>query len=115
MLRKTISDSVKVRNVLDEIAKLARKGAKELGFTDISSVVAETFGSQYLINIIFSYKGKSHRVYGSIPLVTIISLDADELELFIECRAKDLIRHMYRASDKYNEIPQTEEEYEQKN
>ena len=114
MLRKTISDSVKVRNVLDEIAKLARKGAKELGFTDISSVVAETFGSQYLINIIFSYKGKSHRVYGSIPLVTIISLDADELELFIEYRAKDLLRHMYRVSGKYNEIPQTEEEYEQK-
>lgn len=109
-----MSNSIKVRNVLDEIAKLARKGAKELGFTDISSVVTETFGSHYLINILFSYKGKSHRVCGSIPLVTIISLDADELELFIECRAKDLIRHMYRASDKYNEIPQTEEEYEQK-
>lgn len=109
-----MSDLIKVRNVLDEIAKLARKGAKELGFTDISSVVAETFDSQYLLNIIFSYKGKSHRVYGSIPLVTIISLDADELELFIEYRAKDLLRHMYRVSGKYNEIPQTEKEYEQK-
>ena len=114
MLGKVISDSVKVRNVLDEIARLVRKEAKALGFADISSVVAETFNAQYLINIIFSYKGKSHRVYGSIPLATIISLDADELELFIECRAKDLIRHIYRASDKYNEIPQTEEEYEQK-
>ena len=109
-----MSNLIKVRNVLDEIARLVRKNAKELGFTDITSVVAETFGSQYLINIIFSYKGKSHRVHDSIPLVTIISLDADELELFIECRAKDLIRHMYRASDKYNEIPQTEKEYEQK-
>lgn len=114
MLRKTISDSVKVRNVFDEIVKLVRKEAEALGFTDISSVLAETFDSQYLLNIIFSYKGKSHRVYGSIPLVTIISLDADELELFIEYRAKDLLRHMYRVSGKYNEIPQTEEEYEQK-
>lgn len=109
-----MSNSIKVRNVLDEIARLVRKTAKELGFTDISSVVDETFDSQYLLNIIFYYKGKSHGVYSSIPLVTIISLDADELELFIEYRAKDLIRHMYRASDKYNEIPQTEEEYEQK-
>ena len=109
-----MSDSIKVRNVLDEIARLVRKNAKELGFTDISSVVDETFDSQYLLNIIFYYKGKSHGVYSSIPLVTIISLDADELELFIEYCAKDLIRHMDRASDKYNEIPQTEEEYEQK-
>jgi hypothetical protein len=109
-----MSDSVKVRNVLDEIARLVRKNAKELGFTDISSLSVETFNSEYLINIIFSYKGKSHRVYGSIPMVTIISLDADELELFIEYRAKDLLQHMYRVSGKNKEIPQTEEEYEQK-
>lgn len=113
-MKRSISDTVKVCNVLDEIARLVRKDAKALGFTDISSVIAETFNSQYLINIIFSYKGKSHRVYGSIPLVTIISLDADELELFIEYRAKDLLRHMYRVSGKNKEIPQTEEEYEQK-
>ena len=113
-MKRNISDAVKVRNVLDEIARLVRKEAKALGFTDISSVIAETFNSQYLINIIFSYKGKSHRVYGSIPLVTIISLDADELELFIECRAKDLLRHMYRVSGKNKEITQTEEDYEQK-
>lgn len=113
-MKHNISNTVKVRNVLDEIARLVRKEAKVLGFTDISSVIAETFNSQYLINIIFSYKGKSHRVYGSIPLVTIISLDADELELFIERRAKDLLRHMYKVSGKYQEIPQTEEEYEQK-
>ena len=94
-MKRNISDTVKVRNVLDEIARLVRKDAKALGFTDISSVIAETFNSEYLINIIFSYKGKPHRVYGSIPLVTIISLDADELELFIEYRAKDLLRHMY--------------------
>lgn len=29
-------------------------------------------------------------------------------------RAKDLLRHMYRVSGKNKEIPQTEEEYEQK-
>lgn len=114
MLGKVIGDSVKVRNVLDEIARLVRKDAKGLGFTDISSVAAETFNSQYLINIIFSYKGKSHRVYGSIPVITMISLDADELELFIEYRAKDLLQHMYRVSGKNKEIPQTEKEYEQK-
>lgn len=114
MLRKTTSYLVKVRNVFDEIVRLVRKEAEALGFTDISSIVTETFNPEYLINIIFSYKGKSHRVCGSIPLVTIISLDADELELFIEYRAKDLLRHMYRVSGKNNEIPQTEKEYEQK-
>lgn len=113
-MKRSVSDAVKVRNVLDMIARLVRKEAKALGFTDISSVTAETFDSQYFINIIFSYKGKSHRVYGSIPLVTIISLEADELELFIEYRAKDLLRHMYRVSGKNKEIPQTEEDYEQK-
>lgn len=113
-MKRNMSDSVKVRNVLDEIARLVRKNAKELGFTDISSLSVETFNSEYLINTIFSYKGKSHRVYGSIPLVTIISLDADELELFIEYRAKDLLQHMYRVSGKNKEIPQTEKEYEQK-
>lgn len=113
-MKHNLSDSVKIRNVLDEVARLVRKEAETSGFTDISSVIAETFNSQYLMNITFSYRGKSHRVYGSIPLVTIISLDADELELFIEYRAKDLLRHMYKVSGKNKEIPQTEEEYEQK-
>lgn len=114
-MKRNISDSVKVRNVLNEIARIVRKDAEALGFTNISSLVAETFNSEYLMNIIFYYRGKSYKVYGSIPLVTIISLENDELELVIESRAKDLLRHMYRVSGKNKEIPQTEKEYEQKN
>lgn len=113
-MKHNISDTIKVRNVLDEIARLVRKEAKALGFTDISSVVAETFKSEYLINIIFSYRGKSHRVYGSLSATALLLLSGDELAVFIEHRAKDLLRHMYRVSGKNKEIPQTEEEYEQK-
>jgi hypothetical protein len=113
-MKRNISDAVKVRNVLDEIARLVRKEAKALGFTDISSVVAETFNSEYIINIIFSYRGKSHRVFGSVSSVALMLLKGDELEWVIEQRAKDLLRHMYRVSGKNKEIPQTEEEYEQK-
>ena len=114
MLGKALSNSVKVRNVLDEIARLVRKDAKALGFTDISSVVAETFDSKYLLNIIFSYKGKSHRVYGSLSSVELMLSNGEESKWFIEQRAKDLLQHMYRVSGKNKEIPQTEEEYEQK-
>lgn len=113
-MKHNISDTVKVRNVLDEIARLVRKDAKALGFTDISSIIAETFDANYLLNIIFSYRGKSHRVYGSVSSVALMLLDGEELKWVIEQRAKDLLRHMYRVSGKNKEIPQTEKEYEQK-
>lgn len=113
-MKRNMMDSAKPRNILNEIASIVANDAKELGFTDISSVIAETFDSNYLLNIIFSYKGKSHRAFGSVSSVALMILKGDELKWVIEQRVKDLLRHMYRVSGKNKEIPQTEEDYEQK-
>lgn len=96
------------------ITRVVTDKATSLGFTDVSSLVAETLDSKYLLNIIFSYKGKSRRVYGAIPVAEFVLLEDSEVTPFVMQRAKDLLHAMCRVSGKDKEIPQTEEEYEQK-
>lgn len=101
------------RNVTSVIIRIVIDKANSLGFTDISYTVTESVDNKYLLSIIFSYKGKQHGVAVAIPVATLL-LEASEITPFVMQRAKDLLRHMYRVSGKNKEIPQTEEEYEQK-
>jgi len=102
------------RNVASVIIRIVIDKANSLGFTDISYTVTEIVDNKYLLSIIFSYKGKQHAVAVAISVATLLSLEASEITPFVMQRAKDLLRHMYRVSGKNKEIPQTEEEYEQK-
>lgn len=107
-------DWLKARNILSTIAAIVEKKAESLGFTDVSSTIAETFGDKYMVNITFKYKGKPYRAYGELSAMTLLSLKGNELTTFVVHRARDLVRHMCKVSSKDKEIPQTEEEYEQK-
>lgn len=102
------------RDVASVIIRIVIDKANSLGFTDISYTVTETVDNKYLLSIIFSYKGKQHGVAGAISVATLLLLEASEITPFVMQRAKDLLQHMYRVSGKNKEIPQTEEEYEQK-
>lgn len=102
------------RNVASVIIRIVIDKANSLGFTDISYTVTETVDNKYLLSIIFSYKGKQHGVAVAISVATLLLLEASEITSFVMQRAKDLLRHMYRVSGKNKEIPQTEEDYEQK-
>lgn len=102
------------RNVASVIIRIVIDKANSLGFTDISYTVTETVDNKYLLSIIFSYKGNKHGVAVAISVATLLLLEASEITPFVMQRAKDLLRHMYRVSGKNKEIPQTEEEYEQK-
>ena len=102
------------RNVTSVIIRIVIDKANSLGFTDISYTVTETVDNKYLLSIIFSYKGKQHGVAVAISAATLLLLEASEITPFVMQRVKDLLRHMYRVSGKNKEIPQSEEEYEQK-
>lgn len=102
------------RNVSSVIIRIVIDKAASLGFTDISYTVTETVDNKYLLSIVFSYKGKSHGVTSAISVATLLLLEASEITPFVMRQAKDLLRGMCRVSGKNKEIPQTEEEYEQK-
>lgn len=102
------------RNVASVIIRIVIDKANSLGFTDISYTVTETVDNTYLLSIIFSYKGNQHGVAVAISVATLLLLEASEITPFVVQRARDLLRHMCLVSGKNKEIPQTEEEYEQK-
>lgn len=102
------------RDVASVIIRIVIDKANSLGFTDISYTITETVDNKYLLSIIFSYKGNQHVVASAISVATLLLLEASEITPFVVQHTKDLLRHMYRVSGKNKEIPQTEEEYEQK-
>ena len=102
------------RNISNVITRVVADKAATLGFTDVSHIVTEIIDNKYLLSIIFSYRGNQYSACSVIVVTTLQSLEDSEITPFVMRQAKDLLRVMCRVSGKNKEIPQTEEEYEQK-
>ena len=102
------------RNISNIITRVVADKAATLGFTDVSHIVTEIIDNKYLLSIIFSYRGNQCSACSVIAIATIQALEDSEITPFVMQRAKNLLCEMCRVSGKNKEIPQTEEEYEQK-
>lgn len=109
-----MKDWIKIHSVLSVITVVVESKAKSLKFTDISSAIGEAIGNKHTVSIAFKYSGKPYKAYDELPATTLLSLKSDELATFIMHRVKYLLQQMCEVSGKNKEIPQTEEEYEQK-
>lgn len=105
---------IRIHSVLSATAVVVESKAKSIGFTDVSSTITETLGDKYRVSIMFKYNGNPYIAYDEFPATTLLSLKSDELTTFIMHRVEDLLQQMCEVSGKNKEIPQTEEEYEQK-
>lgn len=105
---------IRIHSALSATAVVVESKAKSIGFTDVSSTITEILGDKYRVSIVFKYNGKPYTVYDEFPATTLLSLKSDESTTFIIHRVKDLLQQMCEVSGKNKEIPQMEEEYEQK-
>lgn len=109
-----MKDWMRIHSVLSATAVVVESRAESIGFTDVSSTITETLGDKYRVSIMFKYNGKPYITYSELPATTLLSLRSDEPTTFIIHQVNDLLRQMCEVSGKNKEIPQTEEEYEQK-
>ena len=109
-----MKDWIRIHSVLSATAVVVESKAESIGFTDVSSTITETLGDKYRVSIMFKYNGKPYITYSELPATTLLSLKSDEPTTFIIHQVNDLLRQMCEVSGKNKEIPQTEEEYEQK-
>lgn len=105
---------IRIHSVLSATAVVVESKAKSIGFTDVSSTITEILGDKYRVSIVFKYNGKPYTVYDEFPATTLLSLKDNKLTTFIMHRVNNLLQQMCEVSGKLKEIPQTEEEYEQK-
>lgn len=107
-------DWIKIHSIPSVITVIVERKAESLGFTNVSGAIGEATDNKYAVSIAFEYNGKPYIAYDEFPATTLLSLKSDELTTFIMHRVKDLLKQMCEVSGKNKEIPQTEEEYEQK-
>lgn len=105
---------IRIHSVLSTITVVVESKAESLGFTDVSSTITEALGDKYRVSIMFKYNGNPYIAYDEFSAMTLLSLKNDELTTFVMHRVEDLLQQMCEVSGKNKEIPQTEEEYEQK-
>lgn len=105
---------IRIHSILSAITVVVESKAKSIGFTDVLSTIPETLGDKYRVSIMFKYNGKPYIAYDEFPATTLLSLKSGKLTTFIVHRVEDLLQQMCEVSGKNKEIPQTEEEYEQK-
>ena len=105
---------IRIHSVLSTITVIVESKAKSIGFTDVSSTITEILGDKYRVSIVFKYNCKPYTVYDEFPATTLLSLKDNKLTTFIMHRVNNLLQQMCEVSGKNKEIPQTEEEYEQK-
>ena len=105
---------IRIHSVLSAAAVIVESKAESIGFTDVSSTISETLGDKYRVSIMFKHNGKPYVAYSELPAMTLLSLKSDEPTTFIVHQVNNLLQQMCEVSDKNKEIPQTEEEYEQK-
>lgn len=109
-----MKDWVRSHSVLSVIIAVVESKAESLGFTGVSGTTCEAIDNKYTVSIAFKYNGKPYTAYDELPATTLLSLKTDEPTTFIMHRVKYLLQQMCEVSGKNKEIPQTEEEYEQK-
>lgn len=109
-----MKDWIIIHSVLSVITVVVQSKAESLGFTDVSGTIGEAIDNKYTVSIAFKYNGKPYTAYDELPATTLLSLKDNKLTTFITHRVKDLLQQMCEVSGKNKEIPQTEEEYEQK-
>ena len=109
-----MKDWIRIHSVLSVITVIVESKAEYLGFTDVSGTIGEAIGDKYTVSIVFKYNGNPYIAYDEFSATTPLSLRSDEPTTFIMRQVKDLLQQMCEVSGKNKEIPQTEEEYEQK-